>query len=66
MSSSSSAADKMQEELDRQQQEAAAEAAKKLQALTKTRLEIVRSAGAQQWSNPDAPAQETEEPTAEQ
>jgi len=55
MASSNSGAEKMEKELDEQNKKAAAEAAKKLQALTSTRLQIVRSAGGQQWTNPDAP-----------
>ena len=55
MASSNSGAEKMEKELDEQNKKAAAEAAKKLQALTSTRLQIVKSAGGQDWNNPDAP-----------
>jgi hypothetical protein len=50
MSSGNDAADKMNEELDKQQREAAAEAARKLQALTQTRMQIVKSAGGMDWN----------------
>jgi hypothetical protein len=52
MASSNSAADKMNEELERQQREAAAEAARKLKALTQTRMQIVKSAGGLDWNAP--------------
>ena len=51
MASSNDSAEKMEKELDEQNKKAAAEAAKKLQALTSTRLQIVKSAGGQDWNN---------------
>lgn len=51
MSSGNDAADEMNDELERQQREAAEEAARKLKALTQTRMQIVKSAGGMDWNS---------------
>lgn len=56
----SSASDEMNQRLDDQQATADAETERKRKNLERDRLQMVKSQGAQQWVNPDAPTQPTE------
>jgi hypothetical protein len=55
MSGDSGESDRMNRRLDEQQISADAEVERKRQSLVRTRMDIVKSVGSQQWLNPDAP-----------